>query len=172
MPQARSRLVVEGAQDNNGNYVCDLKVNVLGLGKLKKVEMFGNRGAAENGMFYPITDLYRSSKRAASPDKDNGTYSDINDYYNKTLTGRVAKAFENAGHNFSASDAGYCIQLHPTMVYNNEYYETGPAKFPNNTNSESVGGFETGDEDSAHVPIDPSLINDDEDLPSGRSLLE
>ena len=172
MPQARSRLVVEGAEDNNGNKVCDLKVNVLGLGKLKKIEMFGNRGAAENGMFYPITDLYRSSKRAATPDRGNGTFTNINDYYDKTLTGRVAKAFEDAGHNFKSDDGGYCILLHPTMVYNNYYYETGPAKFPNNTNSESVGGFETGDEDSAIVPIDPTLINDDEDLPRGKSLLE
>ena len=182
-PQARSRLVVEDVSGTVGNDLCDLKVNVLGLGKLKEIQLFGNRGAAENGMFYPVTDLYRSSKRGATPDgktdgKLDGTWDDIDDYYNKTLTGRVAKAFRDAGHKWpddggGGTNGGYSFKLHPTMVYNNYYCDFGPVKYPNNVNEDAVGGFETGEEDSQGDEIDPTVINpQDGEFPNGKMLLE
>ncbi len=182
-PQARSRLVVEDASGTVGNNLCDLKVNVLGLGKLKEIELFGNRGAAENGMFYPVTDLYRSSKRKGTPDhktdgKLDGTWNNIDDYYNNTFTGHIAKAFRDAGHKWpdeggGGTNDGYSFKLHPTMVYNNYYCDIGPVKYPNNVNEENIGGFETGDEDSSGDIIDPDLINpQDGEFPNGGMLLE
>ena len=184
-PQARSRMVVESASGTVGNDLCDLKVNVLGLGKLKQIEMFGNRGATENGMFYPVTDLYRSSKRNGTPDnktdgKLDGTFKDIDTYYDNTLTGQVAKAFRAAGHKWpdeggGGTNQGYCIKIHPTMVYNNYYCDVGPVKYPNNVNEENIGGFETGEEDSQGDQIDPDVINtvsEDDDAPNGRMLLD
>lgn len=179
-------MVVEDANGTVGSNLCDLKVNVLGLGKLKLIELFGNRGAAENGMFYPITDLYRASKKGATPNGKNndgeldGTWNNIDDYYNKTLSGRVAKAFRDAGHKWpddggGGTNKGYGFKLHPTMVYNNYYCAFGPVKYPNNVNENAIGGFEADDEDSSGDLIDPDVINpvsEDDDLPNGKMLLE
>ena len=105
---------------------------------------------------------------------------DIDTYYDNTLTGQVAKAFRAAGHKWpdeggGGTNQGYCIKIHPTMVYNNYYCDVGPVKYPNNVNEENIGGFETGEEDSQGDQIDPDVINtvsEDDDAPNGRMLLD
>ena len=156
MPQARSRFVVENA--------AEFEAEVLDLGSLDKINLFGNRGANEPGQFYPITDTYKVKREDARPENDDGTFNNINTYLNNTVTGQIAKAFTAAGYSWGGND--YCFQVHPTMVYNGKYIESGPTQYPNNT---SV----TFDEADDYLDLDVINPEDsDDDLPNGKMLLE